>query len=272
MLNVLTPSVLTRPEHIQAVFSDSDKHCKAVNNNAGYIMGQLLGQCVGLVSGREWQASRAVTEVPFVHRSLAHHVPMIRRHVESYMNDLESRKSLRAGLLRPAEDLKFLPFWIVAEVFYGRLPAHLEDWLKRLIPLREDLFKDVIQGGITRFAVMRFFPTAPGRKLVEFKREWESFNRSVYEHSRQAKPAAPIVQMYEVSTTPTLLSLFGFLTLLRSLCGLLKYSSHQLCHSSAHIRLDLSRTIARVIDYGLISMNAVTRIIPGKTRLTYFLL
>ena len=66
---------------------------------------------------------------------------MIRRHVESYMKDLESSVNLQAGFLHPAGDLKLLPFWIVAEVFYGQLPPHLVLWLKRLIPLREDLFR-----------------------------------------------------------------------------------------------------------------------------------
>lgn len=136
-------SVLTKPKHIQAVFSDSDKHYKAVNNNAGYIMGQLLGKCVGLINGREWRASRTVTEVPFVHYNVAQYVPIIRRHVETYMTKLESSKNLQEGFLHPAEDLKFLPFWMIAEIFYGELPLQLSDWLKCLIPLREGLFKGV---------------------------------------------------------------------------------------------------------------------------------
>ena len=171
-------------------------------------MGQLLGQCVGLVSGREWQvsiprssspalfrcvppygfcnilcclisvqrktaqedprvykqanispivtqASRVVTEIPFVHRNVAQHVPMIRRHVESHMKNLESSKTLREGFLHPAEDLKFLPFWIIAEVFYGELPPHLSDWLKRLIPLREDLFKGEWVAFLASFVAFR---------------------------------------------------------------------------------------------------------------------
>lgn len=52
-------SVLTKPKYVQTVFSDSDKHFKAVNNNSSYIMGQLLGRCVGLVSSQEWQVVRA---------------------------------------------------------------------------------------------------------------------------------------------------------------------------------------------------------------------
>ena len=167
-------------------------------------MGQLLGQCVGLISGRKWQATRAVTEVPFVHRNVAHHVPMIRKHVESYMRDLESSEHFRAGLIHPANDLIYLPFWIVAEIFYGELPPHLIEWLKSLIPLREDLFKHVIRGGISRFAIMRFYPTEPAKKLASFKRQWQSFNQKAYEHASRVNPSAPIVQMYEAASHGTI--------------------------------------------------------------------
>lgn len=167
-------------------------------------MGQLLGQCVGLVSGREWQATRAVTEMPFVHSNIAQHVPMIRRHVESFMTDLQFSENLRTGLLHPANDLKFLPFWIVAEIFYGELPPPLKDWLQRLIPLREDLFKHVIQGGLSRFAIMRFFPTEANKQLARFQQQWTSFNQSVIEHARHVNPTAPFIQMYDAVNRGTI--------------------------------------------------------------------
>ena len=205
MLTFLVQSVLTTPEHVQAVFVDSNKHVKALNNNSGYIMGQLLGQCVGLISGDDWQAARAVTEVPFVHRNMSLHVPMVRKHVESYMKNIEMCENMRAGMIHPAEDLKFLSFWIVAEVFYGKLSPWLSEWLQRLIPLREDLFKDVIRGGVTRFAFMRFFPTGPGKKLAIFKQEWQAFNNAVYDHCRLSDlPTAPIVQMYDAAKRGTI--------------------------------------------------------------------
>lgn len=52
-------SVLTKSKYVEIVFIDSDKHFKAVNSNPDYIMGQLLGRCVGFVSGQEWQVVRA---------------------------------------------------------------------------------------------------------------------------------------------------------------------------------------------------------------------
>ena len=204
MVNVLLHSVLTKPEHVQSVFNDSDKHFKALNNNSGYVMGQLLGKCVGLISGQDWQTVRATTEVPFVHSNMAQHIPMVRRHVESYMEDLKGSKNLQKGLIHPAEDLKFIPFWIVAEVFYGTLPPPLVQCLERLIPLREDLFKDVIRGGLTRYSFMRYLPTETGKKLADFRQQWHSFNRSAYQHSRLTNPSVPIVRMYEAANQGTI--------------------------------------------------------------------
>ena len=167
-------------------------------------MGQLLGKCVGLVSGKDWQAVRATTEVPFVHSNMAQHVPMVRRHVESYMEDLQGSGNLRNGLIHPAEDLKFLPFWIVAEVFYGKLPPPLVQSLERLTPLRENLFKDVIRGGLSRYSFMRYFPTETGKKLADFKQQWHSFNESAYQHARLSNPSVPIVRMYEAVNQGTI--------------------------------------------------------------------
>jgi hypothetical protein len=44
-------------------------------------MSQLLGQCVGLISGREWQAVRKVAEVPFGHRAISLRIADFERHV-----------------------------------------------------------------------------------------------------------------------------------------------------------------------------------------------
>lgn len=87
---------------------------------------------------------------------------MVRRHVESHMKDLEKSGHLREGLFHPAKDLKLSPVGFVAEISYGKLPPCPVGCLKRLIPLREDLFKDVICGNLSRFAFMRFLPTDTG--------------------------------------------------------------------------------------------------------------
>ena len=161
-------------------------------------MGQLLGQCVGLVSGRNWQSVRAVAEVPLVHSNVPDLLPLIHKHVESYMAEIQSQPNLRSGQLHPAADLKFLPFWIVAEVFYGPLPPDLVSWMERLVPQRESLFlQHVIHGGVTsRFSFFQFLPTSANKALKSFKKEWHAFNSAAHDHARKNHPSAPIIAMY----------------------------------------------------------------------------
>ena len=161
-------------------------------------MGQLLGQCVGLISGERWRTVRSIVETPFLHRNIDVNVDSITQHVEKYFANIEQGENMRSGKIHPAQDLKFLPFWIVAELFYGTLSDDLVAELNELIPLREEFFmKHVIRGGLARFAWMRFFPTEAHRALADFKTRWAAFNRRVYEHARTAEPSAAIVQMFE---------------------------------------------------------------------------
>lgn len=199
-------SVLTRPEHLQEVFHDSDKHTKAVNNNSGYMMSQLLGQCVGLLSGDDWRTLRRVSEVPFLHRNMETYVSGIEQQVETFFSKLEQHGNLRNNLIHPAEDLKLLPFWAVAKIFYGELTSDLKDQLRLLVPIREELFKHVIRGGMSRFSWSRFFPTEANNALAAFKQQWQIFNQTAYEHARLSASPPPIVPMFEAVVQGTITS------------------------------------------------------------------
>jgi gliotoxin/aspirochlorine/mycotoxins biosynthesis cytochrome P450 monooxygenase len=111
-----TLSVLTRPEHVQAVFRDSDKHNKAVDNNSGFFMKHILGQCVGLVSSTKWRTLRAATEIPFLHKALGSLVPLVQRRTKKYFDEICAASNQPYWLLDPVVDVKMLPFWIIAEV------------------------------------------------------------------------------------------------------------------------------------------------------------
>ncbi|KAI1120159.1 putative cytochrome P450 monooxygenase [Nemania abortiva] len=188
--------VLTRPEHLQLVFKDSDKHLKAVNNNSGYLMGQLLGRCVGLISGQEWKTVRQGVEAPFLRKNAAGYVPLVEKHIRDHFDHLWKESNLKEGLLDPAKDLRLLPFWVVAEIFYGELSPEMRSELRDLVPLREKLFKDVIRGGIARFSFSRYLPTKTNRALHQFQRQWKGFNNRAYHSAVVSSTNAPIVHMY----------------------------------------------------------------------------
>ncbi|KAI1930749.1 hypothetical protein LOZ45_001035 [Ophidiomyces ophidiicola] len=193
--------VLTSPGQLQAVFQDSDKHIKAVNNNSGFLMGELLGQCVGLISPPHWQKVRSITEVPFRHQATATKVSDIWQFVRDHFDVLEKTSDLSRGLIHPAQDMKMLPFWVVCYFFYGKLSTNLIEELRSLAPTREELMKHVIRGGISRFTLSRYLPTQANKDLLVFKGRWQKFNREAASYARRNHPKGgdivPIVQMFE---------------------------------------------------------------------------
>ena len=158
-------------------------------------MDQLLGKCVGLISGSEWQSVRSVVDPPFGHHAVVAKVADIELQVTEHFKALQDRGNLEQDLLHPAEDLKMLPFWVVCEVFYGRLPTHLTHQLSQLVGLREQVFRYVIQGGLPRFCWSRYLPTAANADFQRFQRAWKAFNDGAYDYAIKHNPSAPIVAM-----------------------------------------------------------------------------
>ncbi|KAL9121383.1 MAG: hypothetical protein Q9187_002057 [Circinaria calcarea] len=109
-------SVLTRPEHVQVAFRDSDKHCKAVDNNSGFYLGELLGQCVGLVSRERWKTLKSVVEGPFLHNAVTTYVDVVEQRTIKYLAEIRAEEKLITGLFDPVMDLKMLPFQVVSDI------------------------------------------------------------------------------------------------------------------------------------------------------------
>lgn len=92
-------------------------------------MGQILGQCVGLLSGQKWRNLRSVTEKAFSRTASKNYISLIEARTKSYFKERQNSTTFSQGLLDPAEDLKLLPFLIVAEIIYGNLSSELESML-----------------------------------------------------------------------------------------------------------------------------------------------
>lgn len=180
------------------MFSDSDRHTKAFNNNSGYLMSMLLGNCLGLVSVKQWKAVRSGIIKPFEWQSVKDYVPLVQKHIDRLFEQNLGGEILYKRLLDPAEDLKMLPFWIVAEILYGELDQDMVTELKDIVPLREGLFKRMISGGLTRFSLSRYLPIVVNRDMAAFQRRWRTFNDRAYARAKTSeKSTPPIVRMYE---------------------------------------------------------------------------
>ena len=182
---------------MQAVFRDSDKHRKAVNNNSGFYLGELLGQCVGLVSGKNWKTLKSVVDGPFQQTTVTTYVDLVEQRTRRYLTELSAKESFSNGVLDPVMDLKMLPFWVVSDVVYGTLSPALEQQLVGVAPRREELFKHAISGGITRFWFSRYLPLAAIRELWWFKSAWVTFNEDIYRYALSSGGQASICQMFE---------------------------------------------------------------------------
>ena len=189
--------MLTTSEQVRIVFKDSDKHHKALNNNSGYLMGQLLGECVGLISRDDWKRVRAVFEPAFTHEAAKTYVPLITARTELFFQGLESSPRILNGTIDPAQDLRMLPFWVVAEILYGTLTQDMETELESIAPLREEIFKCIIEGGITRYSWSQYLPIRANRMLASFQKRWHAFNdKAELTASNRGFPYAPISLMY----------------------------------------------------------------------------
>ncbi|KAL4913029.1 cytochrome P450 [Aspergillus aurantiobrunneus] len=186
--------VLQKAEHVKLVFRDSDRHSKAVNNDSGYLMGEVLGKCLGLISGTQWRALRRVSDPAFRHSTAINYLHLIHRRVKSY---LDSCVSLHTGLLDPVEDFKFLPFFIIGDILYGEMTSDMEAALRAMAPVRERLFQLVIGGGLSRYWWSQYLPTEANHVLGEFQAQWIPFNQAAYRRARELNATeTPVYQLF----------------------------------------------------------------------------
>ncbi|KAM3511776.1 hypothetical protein MY11210_004596 [Beauveria gryllotalpidicola] len=170
--------------------------------DSGWLCGEILGHCLGLLNQMEWDAVRA----PFVntfHRNQAtSYIPLIQRRIQRHFDKLEQQSEHDAKflLINPSKHLKLLPLWILCDIIYGDLTEVMEEQFKEMIPLRESLWNQVIAGGVTRFSLSRFLPISTNRELRQFKDMWCQFNDQAYERAKHEFPSHPIVTLYNAVT------------------------------------------------------------------------
>jgi hypothetical protein len=189
--------ILTRPEQLHAIFKDSDKHKKAAGSDSGYFMSRILGHCLGLMAGQRWKFLKGIVAPPFMHPAAVKSISRVQKQAREHIYDLEAKGDLRYGRIHPIQDLKMLPFFIVAESNYGTLSPEMKSELYALAPARENLMKFVLFGGLARFHFSRFLPTQANRQLQRFRSQWQAFNRAAYERAKEKQPSTLVVKMYD---------------------------------------------------------------------------
>ncbi len=160
-------------------------------------MTDLLGSCLGLISGSSWDAVRNAVKHPFERIQSLTYVELIREEVSKHFNELQATGSnMSIGLIDPAKDLMMLPFWIIARIVYGDLDAEERRKLENLAIIRSELFRNIIHGGVARFSWSKLLPLTAHSSLAEFKALWKQFNEDVIIKAVQLDTNAPIVRMF----------------------------------------------------------------------------
>ncbi|KAL2412777.1 Bimodular acetylaranotin synthesis protein ataTC [Exophiala dermatitidis] len=194
--------VVSKPQHIKTAFHDSDKHLKAHNNDSGYLMSQVLGKCLGLVSGHEYATLRGLLEPYFTYSQSSCYLQRIQQRTDEWLlkKNIVNNGQKERLQLDPVNDFKFLPFLIVADILYGNISPEMEAQLLSMAPGRERLFQHVIGGGLSRFSVSKYLPTQANRTLHAFQQQWTKFNADAYERAiKEGYSEAIVVQLFEAA-------------------------------------------------------------------------
>lgn len=170
-------------------------HIKAADNNSGWLFGELLGSCVGVVSQQHWRRLRKPFENHFTRSASITRVKSFVTEAEAFLGSLNTNSNNSNGsnnsgectIINAANDLKYCPFFMVASIFFGELTTETRNELAMLGPPREALFRDAFMGGISRYAIGKYLPGSAMRRLRDFQRRWASFVKRAYGKAAEGK-------------------------------------------------------------------------------------
>lgn len=196
----LTPwRVLTRQEHMPVVFKDSHLHAKSFNFDAGWLFGELVGKAVGLLSGQDWNRVRDVFAPSFHRTKVDEFLPVIQRRVKKCLDELHASPKVHANgtlIIRPADDLRLLSFWVLCDIMYGDMTPEMEANMLKIVDERERVWANVTAGGLSRLSIGRYLPNASKRTLKLFRSHWYQFNRQACDRARHELNGTPPICVY----------------------------------------------------------------------------
>ncbi|KAL4939195.1 hypothetical protein BDV06DRAFT_231237 [Aspergillus oleicola] len=206
--NGMKPEIVVGdPNAIKSIFIDSGAHLKALNMNSGWVTSELMGDCLGLANNDDWSRIRDVMGGPFHQRTAPSYVSLMEAQIEKTFKRLDQASASTGKgdgmILDPAQELLYLPFFILAEILYGYLDEEMEQQLRDIASLRENLWNNAMGGGTARFSIGKYLPGTLGAKLrlrvSTFHRRWKEFNDAAYARAKAQEKgyAPPIVGMYE---------------------------------------------------------------------------
>lgn len=122
------------------------------------------------------------------------YAPSILGQAHEYLNGLAIGER---RTIDPATELQYYPFLVVADILFGRLSPDQRQQLLGLGPLREELFREVIRGGVNRWSIAQYLPWSGVSTLSSFQQKWHAFVSNAYRKALEESPEAPVVTLWQ---------------------------------------------------------------------------
>lgn len=202
-------SVITTVEDLKIFASDSSDHGKPPNSNMGWFLGELLGQCMGLLSGKDWKRVRQIFNPAFTHTAAVSRVDTVESAARKHVKDLpifaepnttntsgkDDSKSFRLPVVKAFT--KF-PYFLTAGAIYGPMTEMEERDLWNVTEKRLALNPYMFGGGPYRFERgAHLFDRAAVRRLRDYNKEWREYNVHMVQIRRASREKAPIISYWE---------------------------------------------------------------------------
>lgn len=205
---MLLNSVITTPEDLKNFGSDSNDHGKPPNSNMGWFLGEILGQCMGLLSGKDWKRVRQIFNPAFTHTAAVAQIDVIERAARKYVEGLplfadkttrniggkDDSKSFKLPVLKAFA--KF-PYFLTAATIYGPMTETEERELWDVTEKRLALNPYMFGGGPYRFETVAWlFDRTAVQRLRDYNREWLDYNARMVQVRRARGEKTPIISYW----------------------------------------------------------------------------
>ena len=174
----------------------------------GWFLGELLGQCMGLLGGQDWKRVRRIFNPPFTHTAAVNQIEVIESAARKYVEELplttgnsqmtSSEKTGRSFTVPVVKTFTKFPYFLTAQSIYGPMTEKEEQMLWTVTENRLALNPYMFGGGPYRFErSAKGFDNAAVQKLREYNREWHDFNAGMMKVRRARGEKTAIVSYWE---------------------------------------------------------------------------
>ncbi|EEP81630.1 predicted protein [Uncinocarpus reesii 1704] len=181
--------VIHTAEHVREFLrNDSKDHFRPTDLNFGDYFYQVLGQCVGALSGEPWRAVRRYFDPAYTHNAGLGLIPSFQAEVVKWLTALKN-DSLRSGVGRMVvhapTSCKLLPLRVIPLSFYGEaFDDEAYSHLLRISKLQGQALKYAVTGRWQKYRWYNLLPTSSSQVLEQYHRDWRKFNMGILETAR----------------------------------------------------------------------------------------